>query len=378
MKIEIHELKTKKELKDFVQFQQELYKDNKYYIPQLISDEIELFDRSKNPAFIESEAKIFVAKIDNKIVGRIAAINNVPANKKYKTQNIRFGWFDSIDNQLVADKLFESVENWGRELGMTTITGPHGFCDMDPQGMLIYGFDKLGTIGGIYNYEYYNKLVEQNGFVKDVDYVEFISKPPYVNGMPQKLLEAAEWVKKRNGFKLVDYTNSRQYIARGYEIFELLEESFEEIYGTVPLNKEQINYYIKKYIKYIHKDLIKLVVTEEDLLIGFMITMPSMSKAFQKAKGKYFPFGIYHILKAFRTYEILDFYFAGVKKEYRGKGVDLLMIVEIVKSAMELGFQLAESNQELENNTKVQAEWKYFSPELHKKRRIYKKVIKND
>ena len=375
MQVIIKEVENRKELKDFVMFQREIYKGNPYFVPPMINEEIETFTPSKNPGYKESKTKLFLAYNDNRIVGRIAAILNIPANKKYNTKNIRFGWVEFIDNYEVAEKLYKAVENWGRELGMETITGPHGFCDFDQQGMLIEGFDKLATIAGYYHLPYYHVHTEKFGFEKEIDYVEFLSTPPYKEGLPEKLTRTADWIKNRYNFKLLEYPKAKDYIKRGHEIMALLEETFEENYGTVPLNKEQIDYYIKKYISYIHKDLIKVVVTDDDTLIGFMITMPNLSKAYQKANGKLFPFGIYHLLKAFKTYDVLDFYLAGVKKEYRGKGVDVIMVVEIVRTAMKLGFKFAESNQELENNSKVQAEWKFFNPVQHKRRRIYKKSI---
>src|SRR3989339_638274 len=252
MELEIREVSTKKELKRFVKFPLDLFKGNEYYVPQLNRDELETFTAGKNPAFEVCDGKLFLAYKDDKVAGRIVAILNKPENEKYKTKHLRFGWFDCINDYEVASSLFQAAEAWGKQLGMDTITGPHGFCDLDPQGMLIEGFDKLPTIASYYHFPYYKDLVEKYGFEKEIDFVEFQSTPPY---------------------------------------------------------------------------------------------------------------------------EIIDFLFAGVKKEYRGKGVDTVMILEIVKSAMKLGFKHAESNQELEDNTKVQAEWKFFNPVLHKRRRIYKKKI---
>lgn len=376
MSIKIREIKEKKDLKKFIKFQYELYKNNKYYVPPLLMDELSTFDRNKNPAFELSDAKFIVAEINNKIVGRIVAINNKPANQKYNTKNLRFNWFDCINDFEVAKSLFDYIEKWAVELGMNSISGPHGFTDLDPQGLLIEGYDRISTIASFYNYEYYKEFLEKLGFYKEIDYHEYLSTPPYGEGIPKKLIETAKWVINRYNYKLVKYDKIKDYVKRGKEIFKLLDESFSEIYGSVPLTDNQINYYIKKYISYINKDLIKLVENKEGELIGFMITMNNLSKAYQRAKGRLFPFGIFHILNGFKNNEILDFYLAGVKKEYRGKGVDLIMIVDIVETAMKYGFKYAESNQELENNTKVQSEWKFFNPQLIRKRRIYKKILK--
>jgi ribosomal protein S18 acetylase RimI-like enzyme len=375
MSIVIEEVKTKKDLKKFVDFQYGLYKDNSYFVPPMFPDEIETFSRIKNPAFEMSEAIYFLAFRDGVIVGRIAGILNNPANKKNGTKNLRFGWVESINDYEVFSALYKAVEDWGREKGMETITGPHGFCDLDPQGMLVDGYDKLATIASYYHHPYYKEHTEKYGFEKDVDFVEFWSTTPYDTGIPERLIRTAELIKKRYGFIVPEYKSVKQYKQRGRELFKLLEESFEENYGTVPLTIKQVDYYIKKYITYIHPELIKIVLNDKDEMIGFMITMPNLSAAYKKANGKLYPFGILHLLKAMKTFDVLDFYFIGVKKEYRGKGVDVLMTYEIVKSAMKLGFKHAESNQELENNSKIQAEWKFFNPVMHKRRRIYKKKI---
>jgi hypothetical protein len=277
-----------------------------------------------------------------------------------------------INDYEVTQALFNKVVEWAKELGMETMTGPHGFCDLDPQGLLVEGFDQMATIASFYHHPYYKDHVEKYGFIKDVDYVEYLSTPPYKTGIPQKMLNTAGWVQKRYHYRVLNYKTSKEYKARGNEIFKLLEESFEDNYGTVPLTQKQVDYYTKKYMGFIHPELIKVVVDENDKIIGFLIAMPSLTKAYRKANGHLFPFGFFYLLRAMKTYDILDFYFAGVKKEYRGKGVDLLMVVEIVKSAMKLGFKKAESNQELELNSRVQAEWKFFNPVMHKRRRVYK------
>ena len=375
MAIEICEVRTNKQLKQFVKFPIQLFRNNPYYVPQLIRDELDTFKSNKNPAFMVCNVKLFLAYKNNKIAGRIAAILNKPENQKNNIKNIRFGWFDSIDDYEIAEKLLQNAEQWGRELGMETITGPHGFCDLDPQGLLIEGFDKLPTIASYYHFPYYKDFIEKYGFQKEIDFVEFRSTPPYETGIPDNLLKTSEWIKKRYNYKIAEYDSMKEYKKHAKELFNLLEESFADNFGTVPLTEKQVDYYINKYISFINKDLVKFVFNENNEMVGFLVSMPSLSKAFQKAKGKLFPFGLFYILKALKTYEIIDFLFAGVKKEYRGKGVDTVMTVEIVKSAMKLGFKYAESNQELEDNTKVQREWKFFNPVLHKRRRIYKKNI---
>ena len=376
MSIKVLEVKNKKDLKRFIKFPiDDLYKDNEYYVPPLIMDEIDTLSRDKNPAYDFCDSKLFLAYKDGKIVGRIAAILNKAANEKFNEKNIRFGWFDVIDDFEVTKALFGKVEEWAKELGMETITGPQGFTDLDPEGLLIEGYEELPTIVTIYNYPYYREHLEKYGFEKEIDYVEFQTKVPEGGKFPEKLAKTAEWIKKRYNFKVLKFKSKREAKKRGKELFDLLDEAYEELYGTTSLTEKQKVYYMKKYLPFVHKDLVKAVVNEDDKMIGFMITMPSLSKGFQKARGRLFPFGFIHILKALKTYEILDFYLAGVKKEYRGKGVDLLMVTDIFYTALDMGFYMAESNPELETNKKIQGEWKYFNPRQHKRRRIFKKRI---
>jgi len=275
----------------------------------------------------------------------------------------------------VASALFHAAEQWGKEKGMETLTGPHGFTDLDPEGMLVEGFDQLPTISVYYNYPYYPEFTTKYGFEKEVDYVEFKSLPPHETGIPQKLLNLGERIRERSGLQVYKFKSRRDVMKRSEIIFRLLDSAFEEIYGSVPLNEQQIRYYVKKYMPFVNKELIMLALDQKGEAVGFMITLPSLSRAFQKAKGRLFPFGWFHILRALNRFEILDFYLAGIKKEYRGQGVDLLMVLEIVKAALRKGVVHAESNPELEDNKKVQAQWKYFNPTQHKRRRIFRKKI---
>lgn len=375
MKPDIKTVETKKELKQFIKLPYKIYKNNPYWVPPLFLDELEMFNRKKNPSYETADSRLFMAFRNGEPVGRIAAIISYAANEKYETKNLRFGWFDTIDDYEVAKTLFDAAEDWGRELGMETLTGPQGFSDLDMEGMLIDGFDTLPTIVGYYNHDYSPKFTEKYGFTKDVDYFEFLTPVPHETGIPEKLLRLAERVKERSSVRILEIKKKKEVLARGPDIFRLIDEAFEEVYGTVPFTERQIQYNVDKYIELLDKDLIKLAVNEKDELVGFLFTVPSLSKAFQKAKGKMLPFGWYHIMKALKATDVLDFYMAGVKKKYQGKGVDLLMVIEIVKTGLKKGFKFAESNLELEDNTKVQALWKHFNPRKHRLRRIYKKTI---
>lgn len=264
----------------------------------------------------------------------------------------------------------------GQKKGATTVDGPHGFNDFDMQGMLVEGFDRLATIASFYNYPYYPKFMERYGFEKEIDFVEFLSTTPEKGHFPEKLQRVNDYIMKKNHFHLLEYKTIKEILARADEIFALLEVSFEENFGTVPLTERQNEYYKNKYLKMLDPNLIKLVEDDNHALVGFIITMPNLSKAYQKANGHLFPFGFIHLLKGLKSREVLDFYFAGIRKDLRGKGVDSILASEIVKSAMNMGFTKAESNQELENNTLVQSMWKFYSPEQHKRRRIFKMDIK--
>lgn len=374
MSIEIKTVKTKKDLKTFVKIPFDIFKDNPYWVPPLIIDELETFDRKANPAFANADARLFIAYKNGKPVGRIAAIISYAANEKYKTKNLRFGWFDTIDDYEVAETLFNEVEKWGKELGMKTLTGPHGFSDLEPEGMLIEGFDQLPTIAVLYNHPYYPEFVKKYGFKKDVDYVELKSEMPE-KGLPEKLLRLAGRIKERSRFKIVQFKKKKDLLSKAKEVFNLLDEAFAQLYGTVPLTEEQVDYYIKKYFTYVDKDLIKVVANKDDEIIGFVVTIPNLSKPFQKAKGKLLPFGWYYILKGFKQHETLDLYLIGIKEEYRGRGVDILMISELGKEVVKKGFKYLKSNVILAENKKAQAQLKLFNPQIYRRKRIFKKKI---
>jgi hypothetical protein len=376
MSIDVSVVQSKADLKRFVRFPETLYRGNPCWVPPLIRDEIETLTPGRNPAFDNAEACCFLARRDGKIVGRVAAILNKATNAKYGTKNLRFSWFDAIDDLEVARALFDAVEGWGRAKGMATLTGPHAFTDLDPEGTLIEGFNELSTISVIYNHPYYPALLEGCGFAKDVDYVEFQALAPEGTAIPEKMIKMAEWAAKRNNFRILRYTDIKVLRReRGQELFDLIDESYTELYGTTPLTQKQKDYYINKYLPFANPDYIKVVVNEKDQMIGFMLAIPSLAKAQQKARGRLFPFGFIHIMRALKKYDTLDFLLAGVKEEYRGKGVDIIMTIDIFRTAMAHGIRLAESNPELETNSKIQNQWKVVQTRQHKRRRIYKKAI---
>jgi hypothetical protein len=365
---------SRSELKSFIAFPHRLYRGNPYWVPPLFSDEIDTLTPGRNPAFDQAEARYFLARRGGMIVGRIAAIISHAANRKYSSRNLRFGWFDSVKSIEVAGSLMDAAAAWGRERGMTTMTGPHGFTDLDPEGMLVEGFRERATISTIYNHPYYPRLMEFCGFSKDVDYVEFQGSVP--SSLPDRVTELAEWSARRNRWSLMRCSGIRELRRKyGQELFDLLDESFEELYGTVPLTQKQKEYYIGKYLPFARPDLIKIVCGPDGGMIGFMISLPSLSSAFQKARGRLFPLGFLHILRALRKFDSIDFMLAGVRKESRGKGVDLIMSLDMFRTALKLGIRTAESNPELETNTRIQGQWKLVPSRRHKRRRIWRRNI---
>jgi hypothetical protein len=376
MSIQVSAVASRHELKSFIAFQRALYRGNPYWVPPLIRDEVDTLTPGRNPAFASAEARLFLARRDGKLVGRVAGILSHAANTKYNTKNLRFGWFDLIDDYEVARALLDAVEDWGRQKGMETLTGPHGFTDLDPEGLLVEGFNELATIAVVYNHPYYAAHLERYGFSKEIDYMEFQAQAPEGTVIPEKMLKMAEWAQKRNGFRLLKFKDVKALRKeRGQELFDLLDEAFEELYGTVPLTQAQKDYYISRYLPFANPDFIEIAVNERNEMIGFIIALPSLSRAFQKARGRLFPFGLLHILRALKKFDTLDFMLAGVKRAYRGKGVDLMMTIDIFRTGIARGVRRAESNPELENNARIQSEWKIVPTRQHKRRRIYRKSL---
>ncbi|WP_455638235.1 hypothetical protein [Parabacteroides sp.] len=376
MGVVIKEVTSKKELKKFVKFNIDLYKGNPYHVPGLIEEEMVTLDKKKNPAFEVCDAIYFLAYKDGKIAGRIAGMINRKSNEVWNQQRARFGFLDFIDDTEVVNALFEAVEKWAAKQGMKEIHGPMGFTDMDHEGMLIEGFDQLGTMAAIYNYPYYPQHMERMGYSKDQDWHEFKIYIP--EGIPEKHQRIGEIVKKKYGLKTMKFKKTKEIWPYAQKIFETLNEAYAPLYGFAPLTQKQIDYYVKMYIPMIRLDLVTLIIREEDdTVVGFGISLPSLSKAMQKAKGHLFPFGWIHLLKALKTKpKVIDLYLTGVLPEYQNKGVNALLFNDLIPVYIGLGVEYAESNPELASNNAVQAQWDYFKREHHKTRRAYIKNLK--
>ncbi len=366
---------TKANLKQFTQFQIDLYDGNPYFVPPLITDDVETLSPDINPAFDFCEAVYFMAYRDGKPAGRIAGILNKQVNEHHKSQNARFGFIDFIDDLEVSAALMEAVENWAREKGMKKLIGPLGFTDLDHEGMLVEGFQELSTMATIYNNAYYPQHLEKLGYKKESDWVEFIIDVP--DSVPEKMNRIAELVKKKYGLKVLKYDNRKRIKAEyGRALFHLINDSYDGLYEYSHLTERQIDYYINLYLDLLNLDLVTLIVDKEGKLVGVGISMPSMSRALQKSKGKLLPFGWWHLLKGLKgKNDRVDLLLVAVKPEYQNKGVNALLFQDLIPYYQKNGYKWAESNPEMETNAKVQSQWEYFNYRQHRRRRSFYKEL---
>ncbi len=377
MALEIKKVTTKRELKQFIRFNYELYKDNPYSVPDLYEDMLSTFSPDKNPAFEFCEADYFLAYREGRIVGRVAAIINNRANETWKKKAVRFGWIDFIDDEEVSRALIDAVMEWGKERGMNEIEGPLGFTDMDAEGMLVEGFEELSTMATIYNHPYYPQHMERMGFVKAADWVE---RKIYIpDAIPEKHLRIAKIVSEKYGLHVRKLRNKsdakKNNTAR--RIFELINEAFAPLYGYSKMTNAQIDQYVNTFIPILDLRMVTIVEDNDGNIIAAGISMPSMSRALQRARGKLFPFGWWHLLKAlkWKRDEMLDLLLIAVRPDFQGKGANALIFTDLIPVYQQLGFRYAESNVELELNNKVQSQWQYFENEQHKRRRCFTKPI---
>ena len=382
--VEIKKVESKQDLKAFIEFHYDLYKGNKYDVLSLYDDEIATLSKDKNAAFEFCKAEYFLAYKDGRVAGRVAAIINERANKKWNQRRVRFGWIDFVDDIEVSSALLKAVEDYGRENGMNEVCGPLGFTDLDPEGMLIWGFDQLGTISTIYNYPYYPQHMEQmGGWEKDNDYVEFKLFVP--DKIPEKYSKIAQMIEKRYNLH-VRKVSKREVLKGGYglKIFHLINETFRDLYGYSELTDRQIMQYLDRFMIAIDMDMVTLVEdwnTPDHKLVGVGITLLSLSRAVQKChRGRLFPFGWWHLLKVlkFHKTDIVDLLLIGVLPEYRLKGVNAMMFYHLIPYYQKYGIKWGETNVEMETNDNVQSQWQYLETEMHKRRRCYIKRLENE
>ena len=377
MSVEIKKVTTKAELKKFIRFNYEFYKDNPYSVPDLYDDMLNTFSPKKNAAFEFCDADYFLALRDGKIVGRVAAIINRRANETWNKRTVRFGWIDFIDDIDVSTALIDNVKQWGRERGMTEIEGPLGFTDMDAEGMLIEGFDQLSTMATIYNYPYYPQHMERLGMEKSADWVEMKIYVP--DQIPEKHQRISQIIARKYDLHIRKLKSKKEIKETGvaHDIFRLINDAYTPLFGYSRMTERQIDQYVNMYVPVLDLRMVSIVENAAGEIVAVGISMASLSRALQKAKGRLLPFGWFHLLKAlmWKRPKVLDLLLVAVRPDYQGKGVNALLFTDLIPVYKELGFEYAESNPELEMNDKVQNQWQYFKTEQHKRRRCFKQSL---
>lgn len=378
--VRIEKVTDKKGLEAFIQFHYDLYRGNEYDVPNLHSDEVNTLSKDKNAAFDFCEAEYFLAYKDGKVAGRVAGIINNKANETWGRKSVRFGWIDFVDDIEVSTALLKAVEDWGRGKGMTEIVGPLGFTDMDPEGMLIYGFDQLGTQATSYNYPYYPEHMERMGcWSKDNDYVEYKLYVP--EEIPEKYRKIAEMIRTRYNLHVKKLTKDDVFEGGyGQKIFEVINETFSHLYGYSQLSQKQIDQYVKMYLPMADLNLVTLIEDRNagNKVVGVGITIPSLARALQKCRnGRLLPFGWWHVIRALKWHktDVVDLLLVGVLPEYRSKGANALLFSDLIPWYQKYGFKWGETHVEMETNEKVQSQWQYLERECHKRRRCYVKSI---
>lgn len=366
---------NRSDLKRFVAFGINNYPGNDCYVPPILSEEVETYLPDKNPAFEFCEAQLFEAVRGGKTVGTVAALINRAVNERTGRKEARFSNIEFIDDTEVSSALMAAAEEWARAKGMTEMVGPLGFTDMDHEGMLIEGFNELGTMATLYNHPYYPRHIEALGYKKDTDWVEYRMTVP--DAVPDKYQRIARIVAEKYSLRCLHFT-SRKALAEkyGHALFHLINKAYDKLYGYSPLSERQIDYYIGKYLSAIRLDGICVIVDKEDKLVGVGISIPSMSRALQKGRGRMLPLGWYHLLKALKgRNDIVDLMLVAIEPEYQDKGVNALLFADLLPNFIRNGYKYAESNLELEDNTAVQRQWQYFERRQHRRRRSYRRKL---
>lgn len=372
MSVEIKEVSSVADYKTFVSFPYQLYKQSHYWVPPLKSDEFAAVFPKNNPFYRYCEAKFWLAYKDNRCVGRIGGIVNRLHNEKTGQKNARFTRLEFIDDKEVSAALIRTAETWARELGMNTIQGPLGFTNLDHQGMLVEGFDHLPSIASEYHLPYYKEHIEALGYAKEIDWLEFRLT---ITEIPEKALKLNEIIKLRYQMKVLSFKSKKELLPYARKLFDVLNGAFAELFSVVALDEASIEFYIKKYFKALDHELVKLVENKDGELVGFIIGMPSLSQAMQKAKGKLFPFGLFHIIKAMKKPLTMDLVLTGILPEWQGQGVSAILITEQQKTMFEKGIRYVETTGIFETNHKAIQHWKNYEHIQHKRKRCYIKAL---
>jgi len=371
--VTLREALSKFDLKKFVKFPFSLYKDSKYWVPPIIADEMETFNKDKNPAFKNADAQFFLAYKNDKLVGRVVAITNWLEVNDQKIRKMRFGWFDFIDDPEVSKALLDKVAEIGKKNQLDFMEGPVGFSNLDKVGVLTEGFDHIGSMITWYNHSYYKGHYEKLGLTVEKKYVE--NKFPASNADPALFTKLNDLIKRRYGLREINFTKTKEVMPLADQMFDLFNETYSKLSSFVPITDVQKAYFKKKYISFINPEYIKFIVDKEEKLIAFSIVMPSFSEALQKAKGKLFPFGIFHLLKAKKHNKDVLFYLIGIHPDYQNKGVTAIVFNEYYKTFSKKKIEMCYRTPELEDNIAIRQMWKHFEPEIHKRRCTYKKQL---
>ncbi len=372
--IQVREVRTQKEQKIFAVFHEKMYRDVPGAIPELIADEMDNFNPQKNPAYDFCQVKQWIAWQDGVPVGRVAGIINRAANEKWGTRRVRFTRLDFKDDPEISRALLEAVEEWGRSQGLAEIHGPIGFCDMDQEGMLVEGFEEEGMLITIHNAPYYPAHMETLGYRKDVDWLEFQIRVP--RDKMEKMQRLQERVLQRYHLRLLEPHSKRELRPYVLKAFDLLDRTYQNLYGTVPLTAGLVRKYYQQFMLLIHPAYVKLILDEEGCLVGLGMAAPSVSRAVKKSRGRLLPWGWLRLLRAlYGKNPVLDLYLVGVVPEYQKKGLTAVLLHSMTEEARRRGFQVAETGPELETNTQVQSLWKYYEARQHRRRRCWIKEL---
>ena len=376
MAVEIKQITTRKEIKKFVKFGNDFYKDCEHFCPALIADEMNTFDPKKNPAFEVCENVLYMAYIDGKPVGRIAGIINHEANRKWGVKRVRFGWMDFIDDMEVSKALLDAVAEWGKSKGMDELNGPVGFTDFDHQGLLIEGFEYLAPMASLYNYPYYEKHLDTYGLVKDNDWIEMQIYPP--QELPERYARMAKIVEQRSRVRIDKVKNTKELVAKyGMEYMDVIDTAYQKLYNFQPLTDRQKKQYCESFFPLLNYDFITIVINENNEIVGVGVGMPDISKALRKCKGRLFPFGWYHLLKALNSdhYEAFDLLLIAVRPDYQDRGLNAVIFADQHPYFVKYGIQRIETTAIMETNFKNLGHWEFFPHKYHKRRRAYVKPI---
>ena len=374
--ISIKKVTSDDDFKDFVKFPNRLYKDSKYWVSPIINEELEMMNKEKNPVFNNAEAEFFMALKNNKIVGRIAAIVNWIEIEEQKKSKVRFGWYDVIDDLEVSKKLIDEVIKFGKKRNLSFIEGPVGFSNMDKAGLLTHGFEELNTMITWYHNSYQKDHLEKIGMKKQAEWVEYKIQIFSEKEAPEKVKKFSNLIMKRYHLRPLNFKKTKEILPYIDEMFDLLNKTYNNLQTFVPIQKYQIDHYKERYLRYIHPDFIKSVVDKNGKLIAFAITMPSFSRALKKMNGKLFPFGFLRILMAQKFNSRASLYLIGVHPDYQNKGVTAILFNDLQTMFNRRGIKEVETNPELIENKSIQAFWKNYKNELHKKRCTYRMDIK--